>query len=692
MERSPRVVRWLECGLLFVCLSYLCLHVMPRAWRGLITDFPNYYMAARLAREHCNTARMYEWRWLQREKDIHAAGVRVIGLSPITPFSTLSMWPVARFSALTAKRIWIVLNLGLLLPIGWLLHGMTRLDFRRIALIFVLSIPLQRNLEFGQFYILLMLLITAACGAYLYKYRACAGALIAIAAACKIFPTIFVVLFIRRRDWRALASFAVTGAAAIGLSIAVFGWSVHRTYALQILPWALHGEAMPPYVPSASISGILHRLFLPEPQWNPHPWHASPLLYALLLALLQVLILAPTVLLIRRQESSPTRTLLEWSALISASLTVSTDPASYNFVLMAFPICVLAAILLRRKRYVWTIALLIAYLGIGFPFPAPSSNTPTAILFSTPRLLLMAAVLLGINWLLWSDPKDATSTPYNTRYLWISAFAIAFALTVYGTLSREQSVRSEYRYRLSLPAQGYLNATPQFSAGKLLFIVFTLNGYHLSQFGNSLSKDDLSFASGNGHTWIEQGASPYSQVVDGQSPMRVVLNNARDLMLAADGQSLAFIRDDHGQGRLMLRTGLISGAQQELDLTPASLNVYEGSFLSRNDYAFAATEGPGFPHIFLTNAMHANAQLPLGEARYPALSHDGQWLAYSRLSHGVWNLWIRNERTGLSRRIAKVPCNQIQPSWGDDSKTLFYSTDCGRSLWFTAIARRRVIP
>jgi hypothetical protein len=28
----------------------------------------------------------------------------------------------------------------------------------------------------------------------------------------------------------------------------------------------------------------------------------------------------------------------------------------------------------------------------------------------------------------------------------------------------------------------------------------------------------------------------------------------------------------------------------------------------------------------------------------------------------------------------------------NDSKTLLYSTDCGRSLWFTAIARRRVIP
>jgi hypothetical protein len=34
----------------------------------------------------------------------------------------------------------------------------------------------------------------------------------------------------------------------------------------------------------------------------------------------------------------------------------------------------------------------------------------------------------------------------------------------------------------------------------------------------------------------------------------------------------------------------------------------------------------------------------------------------------------------------------MQPAWENDSRTLLYGTDCGRSLWFTAVARRRVIP
>ena len=98
------------------------------------------------------------------------------------------------------------------------------------------------------------------------------------------------------------------------------------------------------------------------------------------------------------------------------------------------------------------------------------------------------------------------------------------------------------------------------------------------------------------------------------------------------------------------------------------------------------------PQIYLTDAMHANAALSLGESRYPALSPDGRWMAYSRLEDGMWNLWLRDQRTGSTRRLADVPCNQIQPSWEDGSKTLLYGTDCGRSLWFTAVARRRVVP
>ena len=62
MIASPddRVVVWIEGGVLLLLVAFLGLHTMPRAWNKLNTDFPNYYMSARLAHEGFDTAREYE--------------------------------------------------------------------------------------------------------------------------------------------------------------------------------------------------------------------------------------------------------------------------------------------------------------------------------------------------------------------------------------------------------------------------------------------------------------------------------------------------------------------------------------------------------------------------------------------------------------------------------------------------------
>lgn len=679
---------------------------MPRAWRGLITDFPNYYMSAQLVHEGYDASRMYEWAWLQREKDHRAVDVRVIGLAPITPFSTLVMWPFTGLAPLAAKRAWILVNLALLFPIGWLLRSMTGLTYQRIALIFAMSFPLHRNLLYGQFYVFLLVLIVAACWAYLRKYYVVAGALIAVAAACKIFPVIFFVFFLQRRYWRALIAGVVAGMAAVALSVAVFGWNVHRTYLHEVLPWALHGGGLQPYGMNASISGVLHYLFLSEPQWNPHPWHYSPLWYALLLSTLQMLALAPAILLIRRKENTRDRILLEWSALLTVSLAVSTIPASYNFVLMVLPVCVLGAMLLQRGWYVWLAVLVVVYLGIGFPMPSPHKILGPVVLLYVPRLPLMLALLFGIYVLLWRYQPAGNSSRDWTRYAWVTVMAVSVVFSVLSTFHRERAARREYVYRLPLQFQGYLNADPQPAGTGVRYIAFTLNGYHLVTEDKSAVRanssadspdDDLSFTSISENIQtekilVERASSPHSVIVDVREPSRIFVADAREPMLSVDGRDIGFVRDNHGRGRLMLRRDFESGTASESTLTPSSLNVYEASFLSAREYAFSAVEKGHPPQVYLSDATHANAPLGLGESRYPALSPDGRWMAYSRLDHGAWNLWLRDERTGATRRIANEPCNQIQPAWENDSKTLLYSTDCGRSLWFTAVSQRKVIP
>src|SRR6201999_3177576 len=93
-------------------------------------------------------------------------------------------------------------------------------------------------------------------------------------------------------------------------------------------------------------------------------------------------------------DQTPERIVLKWSALMTAALVISTMPASYHFVLMAFPVCVLGANLLKRERYGLLAVLTIVYLGIGFPTPYARPAGLTSLLY-VPRIPMMIAVLAG---------------------------------------------------------------------------------------------------------------------------------------------------------------------------------------------------------------------------------------------------------------------------------------------------------
>jgi hypothetical protein len=81
----------------------------------------------------------------------------IVWLGLITPFLTLAVWPFSAMQPLDAKHYWLLSNLVLLLVIAILLRLMTLLLLRHILLVIVLSLPLSKNILFGQYYVLLFL-------------------------------------------------------------------------------------------------------------------------------------------------------------------------------------------------------------------------------------------------------------------------------------------------------------------------------------------------------------------------------------------------------------------------------------------------------------------------------------------------------------------------------------------------------
>ena len=688
----------MEWILLAIFSALLGLHTLPRAWRTLNTDFPNYYLTAQLGRTRYDTAQAYDWRWLQREKDDRASVLHskrfaidqlVVGLAPITPFSTLFLWPLTRLPPLTAKHLWLLFQLAFLLPVALILKNLSRQPLRRVALLMVLCFPLQRNLLYGQFYLLLLAMLVIACWAYLRRLSGVAGTLIAIATMTKIFPAIFLLYFLRKRDFRALTAAAITLLLCIVLSIKAFGWPMHRYYLQAVLPSTLRGEALPPYfLSSSSISTLLHRLFLYEPQWNPHPWHNAPRLFAILLPTLQMLILAPAILLIHSpSEAINTRDTapLEWSALLCATLAISTCPASYNFTLLIFPAIVLCGFLLPRSPSLAVIAVLL-YLAVGYPSWNTANVDGLRAILHEPRLFFL---ILFTALCCWALRQASTPARFVPDLPWSIALTCLLAVSIAAGVRHQRGLQADYADRLPSSPDVLLFADPAYTVASIQTIGLLPNGYRLIETASAPAQsaaappDQLTFAPSTRGDWIEQSAGA-SQIVSSSDPSSHSILQARNPIPIPGEQPIAYIRDQLGRGQLM--------QQPATPLTGEDYNVLDASVAPDASFYFAATIADAQSALFHLDRDHVPRPMNLGQARYPAVSPDGRWLAFSRFQSGAWNLYLLELQNRRERRLTNASCNQVEPSWEPDSRTLLYASDCGRALGFTAICRRRVLP
>jgi Glycosyltransferase family 87/WD40-like Beta Propeller Repeat len=692
----PGLGRWLRVGewLLFALLAtQFCVGMLPDAWKKLNTDFPNYYLTASLVHEGYDTSRVYEWAWIERQKDHRDLDQRIVGLVPITAFSTLMVYPLTSLPALAAKHWWIVFNFGLLLATLFLLRVMTHISWRRIALAVALSAPLRVNFMFGQYYVLLLFTLTLALYLYQRERRLLAGVMVGIAAGLKIFPVVYFLYFLRKKDWRALAGGVVGGAGAAAVSLLVFGWQLHRTYLLQVLPATLRGEGLDPYnLKAASLSSLLHRLFIYEPLLNPHPAVNAAWLFAVLHPVLQMAVVAPALLLAVPADRDARRVRLEWAAVMLASLAVSTSAAPYLFTLLLLPVCVVLEAVGRRS-YFFVTGTLLVYVATGTLSGTDQGTEGWRALLAVPRLyaaVLFCWVVYAI--LIWLRRRDAMRFGWEGA-AWTAALVLVVVLGVSGNLRHQRGLYEDYRWRVQAAKDVYLSAGPVADGESILYVAMRRAGYQsavqtgdATRFSAASADDVLGVTAAGGRRWVERAGATSAIVPEGA--LGEAIAQAESPVASFDGRWLAYLREDHGRGSIWVRA---AGQTAERPVTPPELNAMEMSFLPDGELVFSAVSG-GQPGLFTTGQGGGVRSLAAGEARYPAVSPDGRWLAFSQLDRGNWNLWLRDLASGEQQRLTHAECNDMQPSWAADSKTLVYASDCGRALWFGEICRRRVAP
>jgi hypothetical protein len=284
------------------------------------------------------------------------------------------------------------------------------------------------------------------------------------------------------------------------------------------------------------------------------------------------------------------------------------------------------------------------------------------------------------------------------RWVWVTALAVMLTIQIASTIHHQRGVYDNYRSRLATPPDVLLAAEPIVDGDQVDFIAMRADGYRVNTTAstgnpNEGTTDQFSHTRLAATTWIEEaGTGKPTQIVrlGPKESTRMEVADAESPVVSGDGNALAFLRSDHGANSVWLRS-LREPKRSDIRITPSGLDVEEVTFLPDGSVIFAAMKPEQPSELYVAKLNGAIQSLAVTNARYPAASADGRWLAYSELDRGVWNLWLRDLHNGATRRLTDAACNDISPVWQPDSKTMVYASDCGRALWFTALNRKQVV-
>lgn len=225
------------------------------SWNAYPADFSALYFAAEFYAQ-ADWANVYprtpEFFWdpvpeAWQERAAHAGGDPANAPSIVTPYVYPPLWaavlaPLTQiFSFSVTGNLLVVVNALALVAMIWmgkaLFPSQAHSSFNWAALcagLTAFSIVFQLAFLLGQPQIIVTAMIMGSVLLLAQGHDKSAGALLALAAAIKLAPAIFAVLFVMERRWRALGSFMVVGAGLAAASVLIAGWPLHEGFLYKL--------------------------------------------------------------------------------------------------------------------------------------------------------------------------------------------------------------------------------------------------------------------------------------------------------------------------------------------------------------------------------------------------------------------------------------------------------------------------
>jgi hypothetical protein len=703
---SPHI----ELLALISLLTLFMFKTLVPAWISLRSDFPNYYIVARLLREHYSMDRIYDWIWLQRVKDHWSIPQPLVGFVGLTPFSALPLVPLTWLDALEAKRVWLVVNLAILGASVYGMQQITSLRARRVALIaFVAIIPLRNNFLLGQMHLVVLVLLALAFHLNAEKRWLQCSLVLSVAASLKVYPLFFALYFLRKHEWKPAAALVSATVAIFAGCFLIFGEPAMHAFLVEQFPRMLRGEAMDPFSLSApSASSLFHRVFLVQPEANPSPLFPSPLLYAILYPLWQLILLVATLLMVSPKDRDPQHTRLEWAAWICMLLALSTEPASYHRVVLIL----VAVFAVNAIEGGWRRAIMLGcYFVACNVHPAVTVRHPILALmvdfvpfWATVALLacLLASLRIGRGETTASGSSSRSWSRMRTAWA-LGIFAVIWAAASEATFVHARELNNS-SYRMDRPDPDLAQFSPHVAGSHLLSVAMQLKGYRVEDEGGTrfqtskpgIEDDQLAVASSKNsdRIWIEAVSGGHSRLVElGAIPGEAApapdatIVDAESPALSPDGRSLMFLRENRGRGRAWLVRLDESGQPltEPAPISPEEMDVWDAQF-SASDGILLCAAADGHPYLFLMRSGKAKRLFADTDAMGVPATHAGNGvLVRQQRRDGYWHLYRSDPSRQVETQLTFGDCNAYDPAWLDESRVVYVS-DCGRGEGIGALA------
>src|SRR6202045_5550890 len=431
-------------------------------WTRDETDFPNYYTAAVLVTHHAPLRDYYDWTWFQRQMNLAGIEHQLGAYLPQTPLTMLPIVPLAGFPVQTAKQIWLAFNLIFLAATLWMLSKATQIRIEYIAILMFLGYAsLQSNFRLGQYYVFLLFLLTLAFYHLDRGRPAAAGFLCGIAFGLKLYGGPFLLYFLFKRNWKAVAGMVVAIAIAATTAIALFGWEDVHFYASQILPRSLEGEVIDPYSSGiGTLTNFLRHSLVMEGDLNPAPLWNAPAVFFFLRPFTAMLILSLTLFGLASEGKDFQRRGFAWFTI--AIVLLSSNAASYTYILLLLPVVLLLEHATPKEK----IFLIVSYIALNF-FVLPEWQR------FFPKLWILAALFFVEGREFWRSFSPKLVAAALAAAMLIAAVDAQRHMAVY-VLEPGRNYQ-----RIDLDRGTYLSTYPAVSSAGLFYQAMVRSGYVL---------------------------------------------------------------------------------------------------------------------------------------------------------------------------------------------------------------------